>query len=149
VSFVGVSSQPLAFLSALDVFVHPSWAESFPYVVLEAMSLGKPVVACEVGGIGEAIENERSGMLVAPRDPVALARALGALLEQPELAGKLGERAAARVGECFSTEAMIDRLCGVYDELVRCSQGKGSGERIPSEAVSARRSQTMPGTPGS
>jgi len=52
----------------MDVFVHPSWAESFPYVILEAMSLARPIVASDVGGVGEALLDGESGVLVPPRD---------------------------------------------------------------------------------
>jgi glycosyltransferase involved in cell wall biosynthesis len=93
-------------------------------------------VATDVGGIGEAVENGSSGKLVAAGDHTALARAVCGLLDDPGEGRRMGEQASARVRERFSTEAMIARLGGVYDEIV------------PSEAVPARRSQTMSGTPG-
>jgi glycosyltransferase involved in cell wall biosynthesis len=116
VHFVGPTADPLSALRAMDIFVHPSWAEAFPYVILEAMALGRPLVASDVGGIGEAVVNGESGLLVAPRDEHALASALVELLGDRERAAGLG-RGALRRSEQFTREAMIARLTAVYDEV--------------------------------
>ena len=102
----------------MDVFVHPSWAESFPYVVLEAMSVGRPIVASDVGGLGEAILDGSSGVLVPSRDTEALSRALIAMLDDPDRSEAMGAAARRRAEEQFSLQAMVDRLIRVYDELV-------------------------------
>ncbi len=119
VHFLGPSSDPMGVLRGLDVFVHPSWAESFPYVVLEAMSLGRAIVASDVGGIGEAIVDGESGRLVAARDPEALGRAVIALLEDAELRRRMGEAARLRQLEEFTIAKMIDDTARVYEEVVR------------------------------
>lgn len=108
-------SEPL--LRATTVAVNPSWAESFPYSVLESMAAGLPVVATAVGGTAEAIEDRRSGVLVAPRDPRALADAIAALLDDPARARMLGAAAAARAGSAFTLDAMADGVAGVYAEV--------------------------------
>jgi glycosyltransferase involved in cell wall biosynthesis len=100
----------------MDVFVHPSWAEAFPYVILEAMALGRPIVASDVGGIGEALVDGDSGLLVAPRDERALAEALVELLGDRGRAARLGRGALER-SEQFTREAMVARLVGVYEEV--------------------------------
>jgi glycosyltransferase involved in cell wall biosynthesis len=123
VHFLGPSDDPLGALRGMDVFVHPSWAESFPYVILEAMSLARPIVASDVGGIGEAILDGQSGLLTTARDEHSLARALTEMLGSPSLAERLGETARRRVLSEFTTTAMIDRLLGVYEETLR---GPGS-----------------------
>jgi len=115
--FLGPSTEPLAALRAADVFVLPSWAEAFPYVILEAMSVGRAIVASDIGGIGEAIENGRSGVLVAPRDPPALAHALVGVLEDGALRDRLGDAAHRRVAERFTLERMLDGTARVYGEL--------------------------------
>jgi glycosyltransferase involved in cell wall biosynthesis len=135
VHFLGPRADPLGALRAFDVFAHPSWAEAFPYVILEAMSLGRAIVASDVGGIGEAVEDGVGGVLVAPRDPVQLSRALGELLDDPERRAALGEQALARARQRFTRAAMIDRLIGVYDESVRASQDMTSVGRTRSEAA--------------
>jgi glycosyltransferase involved in cell wall biosynthesis len=119
VHFVGHCERPLQALAAMDTFVHPSWAESFPYVILEAMTLGKPIVASDVGGIGEAIEHGVEGLLVAPRAAQPLGEALCAMLADRERATRMGERALRRVSTQFTLAAMIDHLARVYDELLR------------------------------
>jgi glycosyltransferase involved in cell wall biosynthesis len=102
----------------MDVFVHPSWAEAFPYVILEAMSLARAIVASDVGGIGEAIVNRESGILTPPRDERALAQALIALLDDPSTATRIGQGARLRVAQ-FTPEAMIAGLTATYREIVR------------------------------
>ncbi|HEV2980167.1 MAG TPA: glycosyltransferase [Solirubrobacteraceae bacterium] len=116
VHFVGPTSDPLGALRAMDIFVHPSWAEAFPYVILEAMALGRSIVASDVGGIGEAITSGESGLLVAPRDERALASALIELLGDHERAARLGRGALSR-SQQFTRDAMIARLTAVYDEV--------------------------------
>jgi teichuronic acid biosynthesis glycosyltransferase TuaC len=63
-------------VGACDVMTLPSWAEGTPNVVLEALASGRPVVGTRVGGIPDVLRDERSGILVPPRDPGALAAAL-------------------------------------------------------------------------
>jgi glycosyltransferase involved in cell wall biosynthesis len=116
VHFLGPTTDPLGALRAMDVFVHPSWAEAFPYVILEAMALGRPIVASDVGGVGEAIVSRESGLLVTPRDARALASALVELLGDRQRAARLGRGALSR-SEQFTREAMIARLTAVYDEV--------------------------------
>lgn len=119
VHFLGPSDDPLSALRGMDVFVHPSWAESFPYVILEAMSLARPIVASRVGGIGEAIHDGESGLLTPPRDEQRLSQALRQMLESPSRAEQLGEAARRRVLARFTTTAMIDRLVDVYEQTLR------------------------------
>lgn len=118
VHFLGEHADPSAVLRASDVFVLPSWAESFPYVVLEAMSARLPIVSTDVGGIGEAIVDGESGLLVAPRDPAAISRALLALLGDESLRTRLGDTARAVVARDFTRAGMIARLADVYEEVL-------------------------------
>jgi glycosyltransferase involved in cell wall biosynthesis len=130
VRFLGVCSDPSAALRGMDVFTHPSWAESFPYVILEAMSVGAPIVATAVGGVPEAIIDGESGALVPPHDPAALAGAISALLVDPEQRAKLGGRARVRVGERFSLAGMVEGVSDVYGELIDARpQGSRRAER--------------------
>jgi glycosyltransferase involved in cell wall biosynthesis len=141
VHFLGPSSDPLAVLRAIDVFVHPSWAEAFPYVILEAMSAGRPVVASEVGGIGEALVDGESGMLVPRGDPDALAQALVGLLDDPRRRAQMGALARRRVDSRFTLNAMIDRLVGVYDELMS-SSSRSDPNRAAHVPIAAERPPT-------
>ena len=116
VTFLGPSRDPLGALRGMDVFVHPSWAESFPYVILEAMSLARPIVASDVGGIGEALVRGESGLLTPARDERALARALAELLDDPARARSLGAQALRR-SQLFSRAAMVRRMAELYEQV--------------------------------
>jgi glycosyltransferase involved in cell wall biosynthesis len=119
VHMIGETAGPGPVLGGADVFVSPSWAESFPYSVLEAMSLGLPIVATGVGGTREAVEEGVTGRLVPPREPAPLAAALVELLADGDRAASLGEAAARRVKERFTLDRMIEETLAVYGEFER------------------------------
>jgi glycosyltransferase involved in cell wall biosynthesis len=82
------------------------------------MAAGRPVVATPVGGTPELVVDGETGLLVPPRDPEALAAALRRVLDDRELAERLGEAGRRRVSERFTLEAMTRRLLELYDEVV-------------------------------
>jgi glycosyltransferase involved in cell wall biosynthesis len=137
VHFLGPTSDPLGALRGMDVFVHPSWAEAFPYVILEAMSVGLPIVASDVGGIGEAIVHGESGLLTPPRQEQPLAGALIELLSNRDRAAELGQGALARAAR-FTREAMIERLSDVYAEVQRPA-------RTVRPLLRSRKGRSLPG----
>ena len=100
-----------------DVFVLPSYYEALPLGVLEAMALGIPVVTTPVGGIPDVIEDGINGLLVEPRQPEALARAIVALLMDDALRTRLRETAHTDVRKRYSTEAVIEALETLYREI--------------------------------
>ncbi|TSA45461.1 glycosyltransferase family 1 protein [bacterium] len=105
------------FLKAFDLFVLPSVKEGFPYVILEAMAAGLPIVATKTGGIPEAIRNGQDGLLVEPKNPAALASAISKLIKNPSDAKKLGQMAEERAKN-FTYDAMLAATCDVYRSLV-------------------------------
>lgn len=117
ISMIGEVANPYGVLAASDVFVGPSWAESFPYSILEAMAARLPIVATDVGGVGEAIEDEVTGLLVPARDPSSLGAALARILADEDLAARLATAAWTRLRERFSLDRMIERTLVVYSEL--------------------------------
>jgi glycosyltransferase involved in cell wall biosynthesis len=119
VSFLGEVPEPIPVLRGADVFVLPSWAESFPYVILEAMSVGLAIAASDVGGVGEAITDGDSGLLFAARDTDGTAGALLALLADGRLRWALGQAAHARERNMFSKDRMVDGVIAVYEEALR------------------------------
>jgi glycosyltransferase involved in cell wall biosynthesis len=101
---------------AMDVIVIPSqWDEAFPFVALEAMSLGLPIVASRVGGLPEAVEDRVTGLLVPKDDPSALRAALKSLASDSGLRLEMGRAARERYRERFTLEAMLER----YDRQFR------------------------------
>jgi glycosyltransferase involved in cell wall biosynthesis len=118
VRFLGFVPETAAVLRGTDVFVSSSWAESFPYVVLDAMALALPIVATRVGGVAEAVRDGESGVLVAPRDVDALARALARLLSDPVRAAEIGSAARSRVTTHFTRERMLENLAAVFSTLL-------------------------------
>jgi glycosyltransferase involved in cell wall biosynthesis len=117
VRFLGEVDDVFTVLAAADLFVQPSWSESFPYAVLEAMAAGVPIVATDVGGTGEAIEDGRSAVLVPARDPGALASGISGMLGDPERRGELARAANLRFMERFTLERMVAGTVEIYSEL--------------------------------
>jgi glycosyltransferase involved in cell wall biosynthesis len=118
VRFLGSSEAPLSVLRAAEIFVHPSMAEAFPYVILEAMSVATPAIASDVGGIAEALVDGETGVLVAPGDSRALASALSDLLANPDRRASIGLAAQRRVERLFTRTTMVDGLTAVYGEVL-------------------------------
>jgi glycosyltransferase involved in cell wall biosynthesis len=118
VRFLGRRSDAGDLLAACDIFVLPSRLEGLGVAALEAMAAARPVVASAVGGLGEAVEHERTGLLVPPEDPEALAAALARLLEDPALCKRLGDAGPARVREGYSAERMVEAYDALYAEVL-------------------------------
>ena len=113
-------SQLAACYSACDVFVTTPWYEPFGITPLEAMASARPVVGSAVGGIQHTVVDGRTGYLVAPRDPRALAARLAALEADPALGERLGRAGEQRVRRRFTWQRVADELAAVYAEV--CEQ---------------------------
>ena len=106
-------------VSATMCVAMPSiWYENFPYAVLEAFALGKPVVASNIGGMPEMIVHGETGLLVEPGSVRDLEGAIGYLLENPDRASKMGRKARLRVEREFDGEIHYERIMEIYDSLV-------------------------------
>jgi glycosyltransferase involved in cell wall biosynthesis len=116
VVFTGRREDVPAVTAALDISVLPSYREAQGLSVLEAMALGRPVVASEVGGIPEMIENGVSGLLVPPNDHVALADAIARLLSDHPYADMIARRGHDVVHDRFCIELMVNAIETLYDE---------------------------------
>lgn len=115
VVFTGRREDVPAVTAALDVAVLPSYREAQGLSVLEAMALGRPVVASAVGGIPEMIDDGVTGLLVPPGDPDALAAAIVRLLRDHPYADVLGRRGRDVVHERFCVEQMVRAVERLYD----------------------------------
>jgi len=116
VVFTGRREDVPAVTAALDIAVLPSYREAQGLSVLEAMALSRPVVASEVGGIPEMIENGVSGLLVPPNDHVALADAIVRLLSDHPYADMIAKRGHDLVHDRFCIELMVNSIETLYDE---------------------------------
>jgi glycosyltransferase involved in cell wall biosynthesis len=113
VSFIGHCDDIPARLASADILVLPSRSEGLPNAVLEAMAAALPIVASNVGGVPELIRHDRTGLLVPPGEPTALAAQLCRLMDDSALAYRLGTaaRAAAR------THGSFDRMTFAFESL--------------------------------
>jgi glycosyltransferase involved in cell wall biosynthesis len=100
------------------VAVVPSLYENFPNVCLEAMAAGRPLVASKVGGIPEMVDDGRSGLLVKPSNPIALADALCGLLEDGRLRAELGRAARKSVLAKFDSTVVAEKMIETYEEAI-------------------------------
>lgn len=116
--FVGARDDVAERLARASVLVLPTDREGLPLCVLEGMRAGLPVIASAVGGIPEAVEHERTGLLVPPADAPALARAIAALLGDPEARARLGGAARRRYEACFSFARQHAATLAVYRSLL-------------------------------
>ena len=115
VRLVGQQDRPEDWLRALDIFCLPSYAnEGVPQAVLQAMFAGLPIVTTPVGAILEAVSDGETALVVAPKNPAALATALARLAADPQLGARLGAAARQKALARFSREAMLGRMETVF-----------------------------------
>jgi glycosyltransferase involved in cell wall biosynthesis len=118
VVFAGLRLDVPDLLASVAVSVLPSLSEGLSNVLLESMAAGLPVVATRVGGNAEVVEDERTGLLVPPRDPTALAQAICRLLESQDLAASFGRAGRRRVAEHFSVARLVADTEQLYESLL-------------------------------
>jgi glycosyltransferase involved in cell wall biosynthesis len=110
-------------MQAVDAVVMASTCEGLPLVHAEALAVGAPVVATDVGGVPEIITHGESGWLVPPRDPVALAAGIEHVLNTRELRARLRERGRRVIEERFATQPVAERLLGFYQSVLDARRG--------------------------
>ena len=120
--FAGQVSDPRPYYAAADVLAMPSLSEGSPLALLEAMAAGLPIVATEVGGVPEMVHHQQNALLVAPRQPAALAQAMQQLLNDTDLAQRLGAAAQNTVASRFTPEAHRAARMEFYRELLANSR---------------------------
>lgn len=118
VTLAGFQKDVWPALVAADVVCMPSRSEGMPNAILEAMSVCKPIVASNVGGIPEAILDGESGLLVDPANPPALAKALSRLLQDGSLSGRLGQNACKTIHQKFLAHDAAARYAALYRRLL-------------------------------
>jgi glycosyltransferase involved in cell wall biosynthesis len=117
VHMLGFRRNAYDYIAHCDILLMPSLHEGLPYTLLEAMALGVPVVASRVGGLGEVIQDRRTGLLVPPQDMNALAVAIRILHQDSALRTRLGEAARQLQRTQYSLEAMTQSYLQLYRDL--------------------------------
>ena len=117
VTFAGHRTDIPDLLACCDIFVLPTLKDALPTVLIEALAAGRPIVASNVGGVPEIIENGVNGLLVSPGDPSKLAEACQKLLRDNELCRQIVKAGSATVRQRFNIDSQIQHLSRMYEEL--------------------------------
>jgi glycosyltransferase involved in cell wall biosynthesis len=118
VVFTGARTDIVELLSIMDVFVISSIREGIPVSLLEAMAAERAVVATNVGGNAEVINDESCGLIVAPNDIDALAIGIISLLNNKALRERMGRKARVRIQENFSVKSQVGKIESLYEEIL-------------------------------
>jgi len=106
-------------IAAMDVFVLPSLQQGLGTIMLEAMALGRPVIATRVGGVYQVVTDNETGLLVPPSDSTRLSERICELLDNPRQAQRIGGAARWKVELEYSVERMIEQTVKIYDEVLQ------------------------------
>jgi len=118
VRFLGFKKNVYDYLAHIDVLIMPSVHEGLPYTILEAMSLGIPIIGTRVGGLAEVIDDRENGMLIPLGDVEGLIQGIRALKSEPGLGEAMG-RAARRIqADSFTLDTMGNSYQGLYNEAI-------------------------------
>ena len=117
VRFLPFTEDVPEFMAAIDMFVLPSYSETFGLVLIEAMAMEKPVVATSAGGVPEIVEDGRDGLLIPPRDERALADAIVLLLKNASLRNSISKHARRDALVRFDASRCVDQLVLSLDSL--------------------------------
>jgi glycosyltransferase involved in cell wall biosynthesis len=115
---LGLRDDIPQFLQSIDVFVLPSLSEGLPLSVLEAMAAGKPVIATNVGGVSEVVQDQRTGFVVPPKDPETMANRILQVMADQAMAERLGRAGREKVERDFSLDTMTQQYEALYEEAL-------------------------------
>jgi glycosyltransferase involved in cell wall biosynthesis len=118
VEFLGQRMDVPQLLGASDVLVLPSWGEALPTVLIEAGAASLPLVATNVGGSAEIVDNGKTGYIVPPGDATQLAQRVVEILQNPTLAQQMGASARERVVRMFSLAQQAKQTIALYERLL-------------------------------
>ena len=117
--FTGFRNDIKDVLAAIDIFVMPSLLEGLPMILLEAMAMAKPIVATNIDGVKEVLNNGETGLLVTPRDPIVLSEAIVDLLNHRDKAYQMGLAARRVVEKRFGADIMVQKVEKIYEKLLQ------------------------------
>lgn len=121
VTFISNMHNFTASLSAMDIFCLPSLQQGLGAIMMEAMAMGKPVIASDVGGVYSVVCDGATGLLVPPSDSRRLAERIQELLNDPIAARAIGEAGRQLIREDFNVETMVERTVDLYDQVLKAA----------------------------
>ena len=121
--FLGERTDMPELYSIMDIFVLPTYREGFPVTLMEAAAMGRAVIATNITGCRDVVEDGKTGLLVAPGDPRALANALVTLIRSPELRQKMGEMARKKALRDFDEKDFYSKQKKIYQRLLEEKTG--------------------------
>jgi len=108
------------YYNACDIFLMPTLTEEgLPFVLLEAMACGLPVISSRIGGIITIIKHQKNGILIEPGNSTQMAHAIWELMNKPAFSGRLGAAALQTIRRNFSADRMVDRTVGVMMSMIK------------------------------
>jgi glycosyltransferase involved in cell wall biosynthesis len=118
IPFQSDSTKVARFYQAADIFIHAAKSDNFPNTILEAFACGKPVIATDVGGISEQIDEGGSGYLIPPSDVSAMAFRITQLLQDKALRDRLGRQASEIARQRFDLKIQTATYLAWYQEII-------------------------------
>jgi glycosyltransferase involved in cell wall biosynthesis len=112
------NTDTVAWYRKASIFILPSFEEAFPVVLLEALSCGTPVIATNVGGVPEVVQNHENGLMVPPNNPLKLAESIQWLLDNESARTEMGKKGRDIVLEKFSLQANAKKLGDIYQKIM-------------------------------
>jgi glycosyltransferase involved in cell wall biosynthesis len=114
VFLAGYIADACKYLSAFDLFILPSIKEGLPYALLEAGSVGLPLIATSIGGAPDVITDMETGILIRPKDVKEISNALRFFIQNPEKIAEFGGKLKKRIADEFSLGKMVEKTIAVY-----------------------------------
>ena len=133
----GFRADAQAIIAAGDLFVMPSRAEPFGLVLLEAMALGRPIIATRAGGPMEIVADGATGLLTRAGDASALAAAIAALLDEPERRAAMGRCGRERYEKHFTADRMAREIAAIYRRVLRAPEISAQPANPPPDTVAS------------
>jgi len=114
-----VKEEKLEFFSKADIFVFPPCKpEGHPWVIVEAMAAGLPIISTDQGAIVESVIHGKNGFIVEPGNPTSIAEKIKFLIENPEKRKQMGQESKKRYKENFTEDRMVERLSAVFKKVL-------------------------------
>ncbi len=139
IRLLGYRTDPTEVYQAMDIYALSSLREGLPNVVLEAMALGLPVAATRIAGVPLLVQDGENGLIVEPGSVEELRNALGRLLADSDLCARLGREARATVEARYNFHARMEKIRGVFDELLNSGNSSSSAFSMMVQADSSSR----------